>query len=228
MNWQDKGFLLSSNKYNENSSIVEFFTKDHGKISGILFGSTSKKIKSYLLIGNKFHLNYSSKNENSTGSFKVEIDKVNTALYLDNKLKLSCIIYSIQIIKILTVENQSNIKIFELIENLYKILDDDNWLKRFVIWELDFFKLIGYEISFLDHVEKVTKNNKTIYVSKNDNSRIIPNFLVKNNDYSVQNKDEIVNALSITGDFLKKSILNDNDYSLPNSRINFENLIEKL
>ena len=57
---------------------------------------------------------------------------------MDNKLKLSCIIYSIQIIKILTVENQSNIKIFELIENLYKILDDDNWLKRFVIWELDF------------------------------------------------------------------------------------------
>ena len=227
MNWQDKGFLLSSNKYNENSSIVEFFTKDHGKISGILFGSTSKKIKSYLLIGNKFHLNYSSKNENSTGSFKVEIDKVNTALYLDNKLKLSCIIYSIQIIKILTVENQSNIKIFELIENLYKILDDHNWLKKFVIWELDFFKLIGYEISFLDHVEKVTKNNKTIYVSKNDNSRIIPNFLVNNHD-SVQNNQEIVNALSITGDFLKKSILNDNDYSLPNSRINFENLIEKL
>ena len=227
MNWQDKGFLLSSNKYNENSSIVEFFTKDHGKISGILFGSTSKKIKSYLLIGNKFHLNYSSKNENSTGSFKVEIDKVNTALHLDNKLKLSCIIYSIQIIKILTVENQSNIKIFELIENLYKILDDDNWLKRFVIWELDFFKLIGYEISFLDYAEKVTKNNKTFYVSKNDNSKIIPNFLVNNHD-SVQNNQEIVNALSITGDFLKKSILNDNDYSLPNSRINFENLIEKL
>ena len=227
MNWQDKGFLLSSNKYNENSSIVEFFTKDHGKISGILFGSTSKKIKSYLLIGNKFHLNYSSKNENSTGSFKVEIDKVNTALYLDNKLKLSCIIYSIQIIKILTVENQSNMKIFELIENLYKILDDHNWLKKFVIWELDFFKLIGYEISFLDYAEKVTKNNKTFYVSKNDNSKIIPNFLVNNHD-SVQSNQEIVNALSITGDFLKKSILNDNDYSLPNSRINFENLIEKL
>ena len=227
MNWQDKGFLLSSNKYNENSSIVEFFTKDHGKISGILFGSTSKKIKSYLLIGNKFHLNYSSKNENSTGSFKIEIDKVNTALHLENKLKLSCIIYSIQIIKILTVENQSNMKIYELIENLYKILDDHNWLKRFVIWELDFFKLIGYEISFLDYAEKVTKNNKTFYVSKNDNSKIIPNFLVNNHD-SVQNNQEIVNALSITGDFLKKSILNDNDYSLPNSRINFENLIEKL
>ena len=99
--------------------------------------------------------------------------------------------------------------------------------KRIKVEPGPFQKLIGYEISFLDHVEKVTKNNKTIYVSKNDNSRIIPNFLVNNHD-SVQNNKEIVNALSITGDFLKKSILNDNNYSLPNSRINFENLIEKL
>ena len=127
MNWQDKGFLLSSNKYNENSSIVEFFTKDHGKISGILFGSTSKKIKSYLLIGNKFHLNYSSKNENSTGSFKVEIDKVNTALHLENKLKLSCIIYSIQIIKILTVENQGQpVELMDVFGGLGQLEDNFN------------------------------------------------------------------------------------------------------
>ena len=51
-------------------------------------------------------------------------------------------------------------KISELIEILYKILDDDKWLKRFVIWELDFFKLIGYVDSFLDHDEKVSKDSK--------------------------------------------------------------------
>ena len=57
MNWQDKGYLLSLNKYNENSSIAEFYTENNGKIVGVIFGSTSKKIKSYLLIGNKFHIN---------------------------------------------------------------------------------------------------------------------------------------------------------------------------
>ena len=76
-------------------------------------------------------------------------------------------------------------------------------------------------------LKKLLKIIKHFMFQKNDNSRIIPNFLVNNHD-SVQNNQEIVNALSITGDFLKKSILNDNDYSLPNSRINFENLIEKL
>ena len=33
MNWDDTGFLLSKNRYNENSLISEFYTKNHGKIS---------------------------------------------------------------------------------------------------------------------------------------------------------------------------------------------------
>ena len=45
MQWEDQGFLLSKNKYGENSVIVEFFSKNHGKISGMIFGATSKKIK---------------------------------------------------------------------------------------------------------------------------------------------------------------------------------------
>ena len=73
MIWDDKGFLLSKNRYNENSLISEIFTKNHGKISGIIFGGTSKKIKNYLQIGNKFHVNYNSKSENKIGYFKIEI-----------------------------------------------------------------------------------------------------------------------------------------------------------
>ena len=33
------------NRYNENSVIAEVFTKNHGKIAGIIYGATSKKIK---------------------------------------------------------------------------------------------------------------------------------------------------------------------------------------
>ena len=43
MKWQDKGYLLSINKYNENSAIAEFFTKNNGKVSGIIFGHHQKK-----------------------------------------------------------------------------------------------------------------------------------------------------------------------------------------
>ena len=49
MNLIDEGFLISKNRYSENSLIAELYTKDHGKISGIIFGGTSKKIKNYLI-----------------------------------------------------------------------------------------------------------------------------------------------------------------------------------
>ena len=73
MNWSDAGFLIRKNRDNENSLIAELFTKDKGKISGIIFGGTSKKIKNYLQLGNKLHVNYNSKNENRIGYLKVEI-----------------------------------------------------------------------------------------------------------------------------------------------------------
>ena len=67
MMWDDIGFLLSKSKYNENSIICEVFTKENGKVSGIIFGGTSKKIRNYLQVGNKIYVNYNSKSENKIG-----------------------------------------------------------------------------------------------------------------------------------------------------------------
>ena len=121
MNWDDTGFLLSKNRYNENSLISEFYTKNHGKISGIVFGGTSKKIKNYLQVGNKLHVNYNSKNENRIGYFKIEILNAYTPLYFDHIQKLSCITSAMNLIKILTAESQSNDKVYFIIQNLFLI-----------------------------------------------------------------------------------------------------------
>ena len=45
MNWDDTGFLISKNRYNENSIISDFYTKNHGKISGIVLEVLQKKSK---------------------------------------------------------------------------------------------------------------------------------------------------------------------------------------
>ena len=49
MQWDDIGYLISKNRYNENSIIAEFYSENHGKCSGIIFGGTSKKIKNELV-----------------------------------------------------------------------------------------------------------------------------------------------------------------------------------
>ena len=103
MTWDDTGFLLSKYKYNENSLIAEVYTRNHGKISGIIFGGTSKKIKNYLQIGNKIHISFSSKSESKLGYFKIEIYKALSPIYFDNHQKLSCIISVMKMVKLLIV-----------------------------------------------------------------------------------------------------------------------------
>ena len=172
MNWQDKGYLISSNRYNENSSIIELFTQERGKVKGILFGATSKKIKNYLFVGNCFHINFSSKNENSIGNFKLEIDKVNTPIFLDDQIKLSCIVNIFNLIKLLTVENQKNSKIFELISIFFELLTKENWLTSYIFWELDLYKNLGYELNFSNYTKKIKLNGTHKYFSLLDEKKV--------------------------------------------------------
>ena len=88
MIWDDTCFLLSKNRYNENSLIAEIFTKNHGKVSGIIFGGTSKKIKNYLQIGNNLYVNFNSKSENRIGYFKIEIQQALSPYYFDDQKNL--------------------------------------------------------------------------------------------------------------------------------------------
>ena len=223
MNWSDEGFLISKNRYNENSIIAELFTKEKGKISGIIFGGTSKKIKNYLQIGNKLHVNYNSKNPNKIGYFKIEILNAYSPLYFDHKQKLSCISSAMNLIKILTAESQSNNKVYFLIQNLFLILREKDWLKKYIFWELELLKILGYDLELENLVQKDLEDNKTVYYASTSNEKkYVPNFLIEKN-LEVNDLDTLLNGLKLVGDYLDKTILRPNNLSYPNSRMIFLN-----
>ena len=227
MIWSDCGYLLSKIKFGENSVIAEFFTENYGKISGVIYGATSKKIKNYLQIGNKFHINYNFKNENKLGYLNVEIEKILTPLFFEDKKKLTCIVSSMSLIKLLTVDNQVNVKIFKLIEEFYNFLDDKNWINKLIFWELELLKLIGYDLELKNIVNKEFINDKKFYfVSSNNEKKYIPNFLVEKNN-EVTDFNQIFKGLKLVSDYLDKSILKPNNMPHPKSRIEFLNSIKE-
>ena len=226
MNWIDEGFLISKNRYSENSLIAEIYTKDRGKISGIIFGGTSKKIKNYLQIGNRLHVNYSSKSDNRIGYFKVEILNAYSPLYFDHKQKLSCITSATNLIKILTADSQSNIKVYQIIENLFLILNEKDWLKKYIFWELDLLKILGYDLELKNLVEKDIVDNKTIYfATSSTEKKYVPNFLIEK-DVEVNDLKTLLNGLKLVGDYLDKTILKPNNINYPNSRLLFINSLK--
>ena len=228
MNWDDTGFLLSKNRYNENSLIAEIFTKNHGKISGIIFGGTSKKIKNYLQIGNQLFVNFNSKSETRIGYFKIEIQKAYSPIYFDEANKLNCITSGMNLIKLLTAEAQSNIKIYDLINDFYLILSDDEWLKKYIFWELKLLSVLGYKLDLESIVNKKLIDNKTLYVAESSTQKkVIPNFLINKNE-SVSELNILLDGLKLVGEFMDKTILKPNNINFPISRNQFVNSLKQL
>ena len=226
MNWIDQGFLVSKSQYSENSIIAELFTLNRGKVSGIIFGGTSKKIKNYLQVGNKLHVNYNSKNDNRMGYFKIEILNAYSPFYFDHKQKLSCITSAMNLIKILTAEAQANKKVYSLIEDLFNLLNNQNWLKKYIFWELDLLKVLGYDLELKNLVEKNFVNNKTIYfATSSTEKKYVPNFLIEK-DVEVNDLKTLLNGLKLVSDYLDKTILKPNNINFPNSRLLFINSLK--
>ena len=226
MIWDDTGFLLSKNRYSENSLIAEIYTKNHGKISGIIFGGTSKKIKNYLQTGNELFLNYNSKSENKIGYFKIEIFNAYSPIYFDNSQKLNCIISSMNLLKILTAESQTNIKIYNLIDEFYSIISYDNWIQKYIYWELDLLKILGYDLELTSKVNKKVVNNKIVYVAESSTEKkFVPNFLIDKTE-PVNDLKILLNGLKLVGDYLEKSIFKPNNINFPISRSQFINSLK--
>ena len=226
MELKDKGYLLSKNQYQENSAIAEFFSENHGKISGIIFGATSKKLKNYLQIGNKFTLNFNLKKDGRIGYLKVEIEEILTPFFFEDKKKLSCLISAANLIKMLTVDFQENKKIYLLLGVFFEILKSNDWLRKFIFWELEFFKLIGYHLELKNLVNKEVVNGKTFYYVKSDKEKkFVPNFLIETSS----NESDTVNlfkGLKLVGDYLDKSILKPNNLPFPKTRTEFVKLFK--
>jgi DNA repair protein RecO (recombination protein O) len=160
------------------------------------------------------------------GYFKIEILKAYSPFYFDHKQKLSCITLAMNLIKILTAEAQANKKVYSLIEDLFNLLNEQNWLKKYIFWELELLKLLGYDLELENLVEKNLEDNKTVYFATSyTEKKYVPNFLIEK-DLEVTDINILLSGLKLVGDYLDKTVLKPNNLNYPNSRLNFLNSLK--
>ena len=175
MFWKDEGYLLSKNNFDENSIIIDAFTLEHGRYTGIVYGGSSRKQKRNFQVGNKILLNWKSKNENKTGYFNVELIRPIAPFFFDDKKRSVCILSAASILKILLPERQINKKIYNLFENFLFDLRSDNWIKLYINWELLLIKELGFEASL-----KISNNDNTKKALTFNRDLLMENFIIPN------------------------------------------------
>ena len=219
MLWSDEGYLLSRSNYSENSIIIEVFTLNHGKYTGIVYGGSSSKQKRNFQIGNKLIVNWKSKNENRNGYFTVELSYPISPFYFDDKKKSTCILSSTSILKILLPERQINKSIYKSFASLLENLSNINWIKSYIFWELNLIKELGFEINFLNN-NKVLKNNN--FIEFNEKTYKVPKILCSG-DKKTFTTGDIKEALIFNKRLLTENFVEPNKIKIPLYRNLLEN-----
>ena len=130
----------------------------------------------------------------------------------------------LELVKILTVDGQENIKIYQLIKDLFDLLNKNDWIIKYVFWELDLLKFIGFDLNIKNFCKKKIINEKKVYFVENSFKKIIvPNFLVEKCDLEKISNKDIYNSLYLIGEYMKKNIFVPNNVNYPISRQNFIN-----
>ena len=199
MNWEDECFLLSKRKFRENANIINIFSPHKGKVTGVVYGGNSRKIRNYLQISNKLFITHSSKSENKIGYFKTELIKPVSPMYFDDKERTSALISLCSILNRLLPEGQPNLNIYKSYDNFIKSIDLENWIILYIFFELNLIKDLGYDpnlskynnVKFSEQIRKIKIDNFTYevpeYLISKKPPEKISNFLIKKSLYFTRN-----------------------------------------
>ena len=223
MIWEDECYLLSKRKFRENANIINIFTQKKGKIDGIVYGGTSRKVKNYLQIANKLFVSHTSKSENRIGYFKTELIKPISPLYFNDKQRISALTSICSLLNVLLPDSQPNIKIYNTFENLINSIDMENWIFIYIFFEINLIKELGYDTNLKNHYNDIKDIQALIKVKIDGYIYEIPNYLIYKKIPSNFTNTLIRKSLYFTRQVMQNKFFIPNNLLFPKSRIILEN-----
>jgi len=223
MIWEDECYLLSKKKFRENANIINIFTKEKGKVDGIVYGGTSRKIRNYLQISNKLFVSHSSKNENKIGYFKTELIKPISPLYFSDKERTSALISICSLFNTLLPEAQQNKKIYNSFEKLINSINLEKWIFIYIFFELNLIKDLGYDTNLEQYSSDKSKKNDISKIKIDGYIYEVPNFLIFKKIPVEFNNTLIRKSLYFTRNVLQNKFFIPNNLLFPKSRVVLEN-----
>ncbi len=223
MNWEDECYLLSKKKFRENANIISVFSQTKGKVSGVVYGGNSRKIRNYLQLSNKLFIVHTSKNENKFGYFKTELMKPISPLYFNDKTRTSALISLCSILNTLLPESQPNKKIYHSFEEFLNLLNLDNWIFLFIFFELNLIKDLGFDPNLNKFKEQTNDLSKFRKVKIDTFTYEVPEYLILNKLPENFSNILIKKSLYFTRNIIQNRFFIPFNLPFPKSRILLEN-----
>jgi len=230
MQWNDTAIILSVRKHGENSAVVRALASQHGVYAGVIRGANSKSNRGIIQPGNIVNLTWQARLSEHIGSFKAELSKANTAHIMNDEMKLAALSSACAMIELSLPERHPYPRLYQLFYRfLNDLLDDSDWLRDYVLLELDLLAETGFGLDLAQCAATGT-DVELIYVSPKSARAVskqagepykekllpLPKFILENavSETHLQYK-EILAGLRLSGYFLEHSLLAPHNRKLP-------------
>ncbi|MDG1181247.1 MAG: DNA repair protein RecO [Tateyamaria sp.] len=165
MEWRDEVILLSVRRHGESSAIIEVFTEEKGRHTGVVRGGTSRKIAPILQPGAQLDVYWRARLEDHIGAFTVEPVRSRAALVMDNRLALSGLNAVTALLSFCLPEREPHPALYRRSGQLLDLLGQDNlWPLAYLQWEAALLNEMGYGLD-LDACAVTGATDDLCYVS---------------------------------------------------------------
>ncbi len=230
MDWRDTGILLNTRKHGETSLIIEVFTAEHGRHSGVLRGGTSRKLAPHLQPGAQLDLAWRARLEDHIGSFTAEPQRSRAAAAFADRLALAGLNAVTALLAFCLPDREPHPALYARSEALLDLLDrPDVWPLAYLQWELALLEDMGFGLDLsvcavtgategLTHVSPRSGRAVTRQGAGEWADRLLPlpPVLLGQGDAT---DTEIARALATTGYFMENRLAHElRDRPLPIAR----------
>ena len=220
MRWQGEGILLDATKYGESSALINVFTLSLGRRVGLVRGAFKNKNKSVIQPGNQLFLTWNSRNEDSLGTFKVELIKSRYHKISEERIGLElfnliCVLCSTFLPERVDFDGLYH-QTIQCIEGEYSIKEK---LRKYVEWELQLLTSLGFGLDLAKCVVSGSKNDLKFVSPKSgcavsskssvgweNKLLVLPEFLGNRESVKSLSIADLENGFKLTEYFIKKNL----------------------
>lgn len=229
MDWTDEAIVLHVRPHGETSAVLDVFTREHGRHSGLVRGGRSRRIRPALQTGNLLKVEWRARLSEHLGFFVVELDKPFAARALDDRLALAGI-GTLASLAALLAERDPHPVLFEMAALILGHLDEPLlWPQLLVRFELRLLSEFGVGLA-LDQCAATGTREDLVYVSPKSGGAVsagagepykdrllrLPAFLRSN--VATAAPGDIADGFALTGYFLEQHMSETRNASLPTAR----------
>lgn len=237
MEWSDEGVVLSVRPHGETASIVELYTRSHGRHLGMVHGGRSRLMRPILQMGNHVDVVWKARLADQLGQAKLELRRGYAAAAMEEARTLAGLTSLCALCRLLP-ERDPHPNLFEVTLFVLSFLDDATvWPALMVRWEMALLEELGFGLDLTECASTGTNDN-LVYVSPRsgravsasagepykDRMLALPQFLVKGRQASVTDAD-VAAGLKLTEYFLKERVTVPRDEPWPDARSRLAQLL---